>query len=534
MSYQFTISDIGLRLIKAYEGYRAEPRTLASGNKVIGFGHAVNSDDMSELSEEDAEDALKSDLAPIEDLINTHVHASMTQSQFDALCSLAFSIGEEAFMSSNILHDMNKGQVIKAANGFDLWRKGNIDGQVYVVDALVRRRTAEKALFLRPTQRTARAPRYELTAIKDTDLSEAEGVVELAATAPESDAANLQGMTQIIGANPYQDNHIAVDVYEPEASANDIDSPNFPFGDEMPAMEDTSRRGLSAAPAAVLYSDDIEESSSDHTSEVPVVDLVSTDDIMDLDMVAAPPTGALSETFPDTLSPVANDSVELEESLSDEIDVSPSIVDVVETDEDQGEQVQDVEHHADISDVEPAKIDEAPAPESVTTEDESPSPIAAAAAEVSDRLDALIDEPTEPEAETEWPDSLITASIQPEATDNVPQMTEQHTADIVIDELHSDDALRQQETRDSQFNTDKYVEYTSGSHSQKEGGLWAFFTMMIVGLTLFLAGLGINWKGAILILGENGPFMTVVAMTIGALLLIGGGWYLIKALFFKD
>ena len=114
MSYQFTISDIGLRLIKAYEGYRAEPRTLASGNRVIGFGHAVSSDDMSALSEEDAEATLKSDLAPIEDLINTHVHASMTQSQFDALCSLAFSIGEDAFMSSNILHSMNRGQVIEA------------------------------------------------------------------------------------------------------------------------------------------------------------------------------------------------------------------------------------------------------------------------------------------------------------------------------------------------------------------------------------------------------------------------------------
>lgn len=516
MSYQFTISDIGLRLIKAYEGYRAEPRTLASGNRVIGFGHAVNSDDMSELSEEDAEAALKADLAPIEDLINTHVHASMTQSQFDALCSLAFSIGEEAFMSSNILHAMNRGQIIEAANGFDLWRKGNIDGQVYVVDALVRRRTAEKALFLRPTQRTARAPRYELTAIKDTDLSEAEGVVELAASAPEFQAATTLPDTSFQDTS-FQDNS----PFQDDVAVNDdLDMELVQDTTDFEDRFESTRRGLTAAPVAVIYS---EEEDEIETIEPPVVNIANSDDIMDLDMVAAPPTGALADTFTGAVAPVAEHPVVSEDDIEPDSDELAPL----------GEEAEDVIEEVIAEEV---KVEDDQVETEVHVPDvEAPSPIAAAAAEVSDRLDALIDEPADVETETSWPDSLITSSIQSEEGSESPSMTaEGHTADVIIDELQGDDAIREQEARDSQFNTQRYVEYTNGGDQKSNGGLWAFFTMMIVGLTLLLAGLGINLKGAMAILGENGPFMTIVAMAIGCLLLIGGGWYLIKALFFQD
>ncbi len=171
MSYQFNISDMGLRLIKAYEGFVPDGRLMRDGRRIVGYGRVTSDKDMV-VSKIDAETMLKDDLAVIEDLINTNVHASMTQSQFDALCSLAYSIGPKAFLGSSTLHAMNKGEVITAANGFDGWRLGNIDGQIYVVDALVRRRTAEKALFLRPTLRTVPAPHEALPAYEDTSDSE--------------------------------------------------------------------------------------------------------------------------------------------------------------------------------------------------------------------------------------------------------------------------------------------------------------------------------------------------------------------------
>jgi len=165
MSYQFNISDIGLRLIKAYEGYSPDGQILRGGKKLVGYGRVTN-DLNAKLSEKDAAAQLMADLGDIENIVNTNVHAAMSQGQFDALCSLAYSIGADAFLGSDVLHAMNRGEVIGAANGFDGWRLGKIDGQIYVVDALVRRRTSEKALFLR-SHSTVPAPRQVLPALKD-------------------------------------------------------------------------------------------------------------------------------------------------------------------------------------------------------------------------------------------------------------------------------------------------------------------------------------------------------------------------------
>lgn len=177
MSYQFNISEMGLRLIKAYEGFVPDGRLMRDGRRIVGYGRVTSDLDMV-VTKSDAESMLNEDLAAIQDMINTNVHASMTQSQFDALCSLAYSIGPKAFLNSSVLHAMNRGEVIAAANGFDGWRLGNIDGQIYVVDALVRRRTAEKALFLRPTLRTVPAPHEALKALQD-DTTIEENVANL-------------------------------------------------------------------------------------------------------------------------------------------------------------------------------------------------------------------------------------------------------------------------------------------------------------------------------------------------------------------
>lgn len=171
MGRQFNISDMGLKLIKAYEGYRPVDRTLVSGQRVVGYGHRLMNEEAVILSKEEAEKLLKDDLAPFIDMINENVHAPLSQSQFDALVSFAYNIGPKAFLKSDTLRAINNGRPLDAANGFDIWRKSEIEGKTYVVDALMRRRTAEKALFLRPEGRPVSAPRVDLPPIEDETVA---------------------------------------------------------------------------------------------------------------------------------------------------------------------------------------------------------------------------------------------------------------------------------------------------------------------------------------------------------------------------
>lgn len=179
MGQQLTISPIGLKLIKSYEGFRSSDRLLVSGQRVVGYGHRVNGHEAMTLTKTAAERLLKEDLSLFESMINENVHAPLSQSQFDALCSLAFNIGPKAFLSSEVLHALNNGRPLDAASAFDVWRKSNIDGRTYIVDALVRRRTAEKALFLRPDGRQIPASRVDLPPEADDSHSVPKGSEKL-------------------------------------------------------------------------------------------------------------------------------------------------------------------------------------------------------------------------------------------------------------------------------------------------------------------------------------------------------------------
>ena len=171
MTHQFTVSDLGFRLIKAYEGFRSESRILISGQSVVGYGHRMADQDAIALTTAEAEKLLREDIQPVEDLVNEAIFAPLTQGQFDALCSLAYNIGPDAFKKSDVVRAINNGRPIDAANGFDVWRKGEVDGQSFVIDALVRRRTAEKALFLKPERHFVTSPRDSVPPKQDITLA---------------------------------------------------------------------------------------------------------------------------------------------------------------------------------------------------------------------------------------------------------------------------------------------------------------------------------------------------------------------------
>ncbi len=150
-----SISPAGLSLVQEFEGFRAEPAELSDGNWVVGFGHIRVGEAGAPVSEAEAASLLDMDIAPIEAAINAQVKVALTQSQFDALVSFVMSIGVDAFARSQVLRRINAGAHVAAAGAMDAWRKLEIEGELVVVDALVRRRAAEKALFLKDAPHAA-------------------------------------------------------------------------------------------------------------------------------------------------------------------------------------------------------------------------------------------------------------------------------------------------------------------------------------------------------------------------------------------
>jgi lysozyme len=158
MRPRLSVSRSAVELIKAFEGFRAKAARLDDGRWTIGYGHTLTAREGAELTEPDAEALLLYDLIGAAHAVNEYVFAPLTQNQFDALVSFVFNIGVRAFRGSPTLRRLNEGRPLEAAMAMELWRKSDLEGERIIIDALVRRRAAEKALFLMPAEGWMPAP----------------------------------------------------------------------------------------------------------------------------------------------------------------------------------------------------------------------------------------------------------------------------------------------------------------------------------------------------------------------------------------
>ncbi|MDC4976641.1 lysozyme [Acinetobacter baumannii] len=145
-----TTSDVGVDLISSFEGTRFTAYddgvgvwTIGTGTTVYPNGVKVKQGDI--CTPEQAKAYFKHDLAKFEKTVNESVTVPLTQNQFDALVSLTYNIGSGAFKGSTLLKELNKGDYQGAAEQFLAWKKAK--GKV--LPGLVRRREAERALFLK-------------------------------------------------------------------------------------------------------------------------------------------------------------------------------------------------------------------------------------------------------------------------------------------------------------------------------------------------------------------------------------------------
>ena len=150
MKPRYQVSRAAVELIKRFEGYRMKAAQLPDGRWTLGYGHTLTARAGASVSEQDAEALLLYDLITVAHAVNENVYAPLNQNQFDALVCFAFNIGTETFLRSDVLRRLNEGALLQAACAMEMWRKADFEGERIVVDALVRRRSAEKTLFLTP------------------------------------------------------------------------------------------------------------------------------------------------------------------------------------------------------------------------------------------------------------------------------------------------------------------------------------------------------------------------------------------------
>jgi lysozyme len=164
------VSRAGIELVKRFEGLRRKAARLADGGWTIGYGHTRSAREGAEVGPDEAEALLIYDLREVAEAVQAGVYTPLSQNQFDALCAFAFNIGLENFAGSAVLKRLNEGAYLQAAAGLELWRKAAFDGEDIVVDALVRRRAAEKALFLTPPEGFRPTPTPVLKVLLDPSL----------------------------------------------------------------------------------------------------------------------------------------------------------------------------------------------------------------------------------------------------------------------------------------------------------------------------------------------------------------------------
>jgi lysozyme len=137
------IAKSTLDFITKEEGSRNKAYKDSKGLWTIGVGHLIKADEQhlitATLTDQEVEDLLRSDLKWCSEAVESSVRVPLSQSQFDALYSLCFNIGEGAFRKSTVVRKLNENDLQGAADAILMWNKPEV---------LVNRRKRERALFL--------------------------------------------------------------------------------------------------------------------------------------------------------------------------------------------------------------------------------------------------------------------------------------------------------------------------------------------------------------------------------------------------
>ena len=142
------LSRAAVELVKRFETFEPRAVPASHGGWTLGYGHTKTARQGAEVGRADAEALLLYDLNAAAELVERCTFAPLTDAQFEALTAFAFNVGPQSFRRSTALARLNAGAHLDAADEIERWRLAELGAGTQVVDALVRRRAAEKAHFL--------------------------------------------------------------------------------------------------------------------------------------------------------------------------------------------------------------------------------------------------------------------------------------------------------------------------------------------------------------------------------------------------
>lgn len=147
-SKQLSTSQVGINLIKEFEGFRsnAYPDPATGGAPwTIGYGTTKGVKKGMTVTQAQAEQLLRDDVKVFEEAVRKAVKVPLTQNQFDALVSFTYNVGPGNMTTSTLIKLINLKEYKSAAEQFLRWNKAA--GKVMA--GLTRRREAERKLFLK-------------------------------------------------------------------------------------------------------------------------------------------------------------------------------------------------------------------------------------------------------------------------------------------------------------------------------------------------------------------------------------------------
>lgn len=147
-------SQRAIDMVKAFEGLRLTAYGDVTGVQTIGYGHTHNVRPGQQITASLAEEYLRQDLAGVERTIEQTVLVQLTQGMYDALTDWIFNLGSGNWQRSGALLHLNRAEYDTCIGIMCLYNQAG--GRP--IPGLIRRRMAERAVWLSPDTEKAAKP----------------------------------------------------------------------------------------------------------------------------------------------------------------------------------------------------------------------------------------------------------------------------------------------------------------------------------------------------------------------------------------